>query len=237
MAESLPSSLSAFAHRRARADSVASFAYYQDEDDDNLLSPTEALDGRPGLDDLDDLEFGDEDEDSAESEHRRVSGDFVLQRRSSTQSRSSVHTRLLRSDSIITTGSAAGPGRLSQKVYMVNEDLTIALAGFRTSRLGLCAYISMCLCSLGLAWLLFRWFPRWYIRVVGRRCALSDCHWVVIEVRMFSGFSPASAPPPDLLVESMGRVLYPRRGAAAVRPSAVDYFWPARKSGPFRPRG
>jgi cation-transporting P-type ATPase 13A2 len=183
MAESLPTSLSTFAHRRPRVDSVASFAYYQDDDEESEPSiQMEDSDIQSVLSNLDDLQFGEDDEDSAELEHRRASGDFVLHRRSSTQSRGSVHARLLKSDSAATGGSAAGTGRVSQKVYMVNEDLTIAIAGFCTSQLGFSIYVLLCLSTLGLGWLLFRWLPRWHIRLVGQPCALSDCHWVVIEV-------------------------------------------------------
>merc|ERR1719262_1122225 len=40
MGESVPTSVSSFAHRRGRADSTASFTYYQ-EDDDEPLPPSD----------------------------------------------------------------------------------------------------------------------------------------------------------------------------------------------------
>ncbi|TQN74512.1 putative cation-transporting ATPase, partial [Colletotrichum shisoi] len=157
IAESLPTSVSAFSHRRPRADSTTSFAYYQDEP-----SPSPSFeDERRSLSDVGDFTFGDEDESDIDVENGNEVNDYMVQhRRSSTHSRSSVHARLLRRDSA-TTNKSLGGDRLSQKVYMVNEDLTIAIAGFRTSRLGFSAYAALCLSTLGLAWLLLRWLPRW----------------------------------------------------------------------------
>src|ERR1700744_5936670 len=37
MAERVPTSVSSFAHRRGRADSTASFTYYQEDEEENLL--------------------------------------------------------------------------------------------------------------------------------------------------------------------------------------------------------
>lgn len=64
---------------------------------------------------------------------------------------------------------------------MVNEDLYIVIAGFRTSSVGVALYILLCLSTFGLGWLLFRWLPRWHVRLVGKATPLRDCDWVVIE--------------------------------------------------------
>ena len=64
---------------------------------------------------------------------------------------------------------------------MANEDLTIAVAGFRTSRIGLAIYLCLCLSTCGLAYLLLRWLPRWHIGLLGRSCPLAECDWVVVE--------------------------------------------------------
>lgn len=181
IAESLPTSVSAFSHRRPRADSTTSFTYYQDEPEPSSTP----FDGeRQSISDVGDFTFGDEDESDADVENGDAVDDYMLHhRRSSTHSRSSVHDRLLRRDSATTSKSLTGDGRLSQKVYMVNEDLTIAIAGFRTSRLGFAVYALLCVCTLGLAWLLLRWFPRWQVRLLGRPCTLAECDWVVVEVK------------------------------------------------------
>lgn len=178
MAESLPTSVSAFSHRRPRADSLASFTYHPDED--------EAI---PSLADQADLESCfEEDDDDIDRESLFVFQedlpDYVSHhRRSSTLSRSSARAHLLRHDSVPSVGSARENKRLSQKTYLVNEDLTMVVAGFETSRIGYLAYLFLCFCTLGIAYLLFRWLPRWYIAVVGSPCPLGDCRWVVIEVR------------------------------------------------------
>ena len=165
----------------------------QDEADIDDASYREGIDEHPrrSSSDIGDLEFGDfhhddgnsgdEDEDSSDRDYQASHDDYLLRRRSSTHSRSSVHARLLRRDSTATVGSFRLHGRTSQKVYMVNEDLTIAIAGFRTSRAGSFAYLALCVLTFGIAYLLFRWLPRWYVAVLGQPCPLRDCEWVVIE--------------------------------------------------------
>ncbi|KAJ0305094.1 hypothetical protein Brms1b_010927 [Colletotrichum noveboracense] len=66
MAESLPTSVSAFSHRRPRADSTTSFAYYQDEDD---LEPSPTFDEeRRSMSDVGDFTFGEDDESNLDIE-------------------------------------------------------------------------------------------------------------------------------------------------------------------------
>ncbi|KAG7114896.1 cation-transporting ATPase like protein [Verticillium longisporum] len=148
IAESLPTSVSAFSHRRPRADSTASFTYYHDDLEESQNELTYGNDGYEDAisDDIGDLAFGVDDDDSADIESGRQSGHFALRRRSSTQSH-----------------------------------LTIVVAGFRTSPIGLAVYILLSVSSLGLAWLLLRWLPRWHVKLLGRPSALSECDWVVIE--------------------------------------------------------
>ncbi|KAL2163138.1 hypothetical protein VTH06DRAFT_6974 [Thermothelomyces fergusii] len=185
VAESLPTSVSAFNHRRARADSITSFSFYQDERELGELGELEQAapfaDGRPSLGDLDELPFDDEFEEQDGSTDMEPGDDNVLLRRASTQSRGSVHSRLLRRDSGVSAGSGHGANRHSQKVYMVNEDLYIVIAGFRTSVAGFSLYLLLCLFTCGLGWLVFRWLPRWHVKLVGKSSPLRDCDWVVVE--------------------------------------------------------
>jgi cation-transporting ATPase 13A3/4/5 len=187
MAESLPTSVSAFSHRRARADSTTSFSFYQDEDELQEAGEALALESggaRLSVDDIDELPFDDdleEPDDSTDMERNSAYGEDVFLRRTSTQSRGSIRSRLLRRDSGVSAGSGYGANRHSQKVYMVNEDLYIVIAGFRTSPVGLALYALLCLLTFGLAWLLFRWLPRWHIKLVGKPSPLRDCQWVVVE--------------------------------------------------------
>lgn len=198
MAESLPTSVSAFTHRRMRANSTASFAFYDDEQepDESPIIDDEGNERRFSVD-VDDIPFGEDipDEDdstdvSADLERQAPDDDYVLHRRASTQSRgNSVHSRLLRRDSGLSAGSNFGKGRFSQKTYMVNEDLYIVIAGFRTSAVGMVIYVLLCILTFGLAWLLFRWLPRWHVKLIGKPSTLGDSDWVVIEVsRMIAGY-------------------------------------------------
>merc|ERR1712093_741983 len=68
MGESVPTSVSSFAHRRGRADSTASFTYYQ-EDDDEPLPPS---DESAIQDDESELHFG-EEEGSTDLESEELS--------------------------------------------------------------------------------------------------------------------------------------------------------------------
>ncbi|KAK0626684.1 hypothetical protein B0T14DRAFT_421988 [Immersiella caudata] len=183
MAESLPTSVSTF-HRRARADSTASFSFYQEDQEEEEQQLIFGL-VRGDIDDLDELPFEEELEDeesSADLERQAADNDYVLHRRASTQSRGgSVHSRLLRRGSHVSASSGYGGVRSSQKIYMENEDLFVAIAGFCNSPVGLAAYIAICVTTFGLGWLVFRWIPRWHVKLVGRSSSLRDCQWVVVE--------------------------------------------------------
>ncbi|KAG6095416.1 hypothetical protein E4U30_002470 [Claviceps sp. LM220 group G6] len=92
---------------------------------------------RRSVSDLDDIDFGVENDDaSIDREYLTAHEDCGLRRCSSSQSRDSSHVRLLHRDSICTTASDRADGRCSQKIYMANEDITIVIAGFRTSKTG-----------------------------------------------------------------------------------------------------
>ena len=184
MGESVPTSVSSFAHRRGRADSTASFTYYQEDDEEPL--PPSSEDDSAILDDEPEIQY--EEDDSVDLEAGELA---TMRRTSSGHSRSSVRARLLRSDSARTEGSNFDRGhRSSQKIYIITEDLTIVVAGFRTSNLGFALYTTICVLTLGLGYLLLRWLPRWQVRLVGTSAPLGDCNWVVIEVSGPSNHCP-----------------------------------------------
>ena len=184
MSESVPSSVTGFAHRRSRADSVASFTYFQQEDESPEWSEDQAvIDEEESFD----LEAGDQigDDSEVESDSRSASPE----RRKSLQSivNSAKDPLLHRRDSTRTDGSGFGhSGRSSQKIYVVTEDLTIVVAGFATNASSSLLYIAICVLTLGLGYLLLRWLPRWYVLITGTPKPLRDCDWVVIEVRPMS---------------------------------------------------
>jgi cation-transporting P-type ATPase 13A2 len=185
MSESIPTSITGFAHRRGRADSITSFTYFQEDNEAPEWPEEEAVavdsDEDEILDDIDDrdLESG--------SSNRRT-------RKSSERSRYSVDQPLLkRSDSTKSDTRAHDEGgNFSQKLYIITEDLTIVIAGFTTSMLGFAVYMTICICTLGLAYLLFRWMPRWRIRLIGSPAPLKACSWVVIEVSSWQGRQKAN---------------------------------------------
>lgn len=196
VAESLPTSISAFHRRRSRADSTTSFAFYPDSPEELDREELLAEEGMVSVEDLDEVPFAvdiEEDEeaiagvllpDASPADSSRPSEDddsSMARRRSSSRSQHSVHSRLIRRESNMTETSAYGGGRFSQKVYMPNEDLMIVLAGFRTSAVGLAVYILICIASFGLGWLLFRWMPRWHVWLTGKKAPLREASWVVIE--------------------------------------------------------
>lgn len=196
MAESLPTSISAFHRRRSRADSTTSFAFYPDSPEDSDRNLLLAEDGLLTSEDLDEVPFavdiGEEDEEEAagvllpsdaevDSEIPSQEDEASLHRRSSDRSHHTEHSHLLRRDSNMTETSSYGGGRFSQKIYMPNEDLTIVIAGFRTSLVGSVVYTFLCVATLGLGWLLFRWLPRWHVWLTGKKAPLREASWVVIE--------------------------------------------------------
>jgi len=194
MAESVPTATSTFGHRRERADSNASFAYFEedrDADTDEEWFQEEAIieedaDGEElaGNEHFEDTNGYSTSETDVES-GRRPS---LRKRKSSgasksSKSRSSMDAPLLRRR---TSGDTDRSGyddgtRISQKLYLDTEDMTIVVTGFKNSALGSAAYLSICICTAGLGYLLFRWLPRWRVRLTGSTTPLSCCDWVVIE--------------------------------------------------------
>ena len=175
MSESVPSSATGFAHRRPRADSVASFTYFQEDDEEPSYS-------EEAIEDISDEEIGYADGDDldleagslASSRHRKSSGRSRISADQPLLTRHGSH----RSD----TREHGLGGSFSQKLYIDAEDLTIVIAGFKTSVLGDAAYMAICIATLGIGYLLFRWLPRWRIQLIGSPTLLRECSWVVIEV-------------------------------------------------------
>jgi len=181
MSESVPSSVTGFAHRRPRADSIASFTYFQEDYESPAWSEDQAVvddeDEDPQLAKQSEEELDYDMESSSTSPHRRKSSGFSV---------ASVEDPLLyRHDSTKTDISGFARGaRISQKIYVVTEDLTVVVAGFTTTPMGFLLYIGFCILSLGLGYLVLRWLPRWRVRLVGTSKPLQVCDWVVVEVRL-----------------------------------------------------
>ncbi|WPG97456.1 putative cation-transporting atpase [Acrodontium crateriforme] len=196
MSESVPQSVTAFSTRRSRADSTASFAYYEEErdfDSEEIVDDEQAIMDEEGdcwesqslnaadtfIEPEQDEDLGSEGHTGSRSRHRKSS----ILSRSSRGSRRSADAPLLRrhhSAGSDASGFRVG-GRVSQKIYIFTEDLTIVVAGFKTSLFGFALYVCICVLTGGLGYLIFRWLPKWYVRVVGKTTPLADCDWLVVE--------------------------------------------------------
>lgn len=174
----MPTSVTSFAYQRPRQrqGSISSFTYFQDEHEPPEYSDEEAVEDVS--DDEDVLMANGHDRDleaGATSPARRKSSGLarttseqpLLQRRDSR-----------RSD----TQELEEGGNFSQKFYIENEDLTMVVAGFSTSLIGFIGYIAICCMTGGIGYLVFRWLPRWRIRLIGVPTTLKECTWVVVEV-------------------------------------------------------
>jgi len=206
VSESVPTSNTGFAHRRPRQDSVTSFTYYEEDedrqDDDSWLEE-EAIedeeefeeqdvngDGEAELEDLNGYAASDTDLETGSrrpSARKRKSSGMSRRSRSTRGSGESIEQPLLRrhdSDGSVTSNMSSKGGRIrqSQKIYIQSEDLTIVVAAFDTSLLGMACYIVLCIMTGGLGYLLFRWLPRWQVRLTGSPAPLKDSSWVVVEV-------------------------------------------------------
>lgn len=182
MSESVPTSISSFAHRRrTRSDSIASFTYYDEDRDSEDGIEEDAI-----ADEYGDIEYNGFVEDELEDLEAGVPSvpPSIRRKSSGHSSRASVDVPLLRRHS---SASSAGSGdgsrgrRISQKIYILTEDLTIVVAGFNTSPIGFAIYVLLCTLTVGVAWLLFRWLPRWRVALTGRPAPLKECDWIVIE--------------------------------------------------------
>ncbi|KAF9882968.1 hypothetical protein FE257_004372 [Aspergillus nanangensis] len=174
ISESIPSSVVSFSHRRDRNGSNVSFTYFQGEDDFVEWPDEDAIEAGS--------EFDEEIPDDVSSMNNSVRSSFHSKRPSysgSTAEEPLLHRRRF------SIGSHAQDrkvdSRLNQKVHIESEDLTIVIAGFSTTVTGLIIYFSTCILTFGFAYLIFRWFPRWRVRLVGKPTPLRRCQWVAIE--------------------------------------------------------
>lgn len=68
-----------------------------------------------------------------------------------------------------------------QRYYISEEDMRIVCAGYKRSRVRRFCYIALCICTLGIAYLILRWFPRWRIAFIASRCPLGNCDLMMVE--------------------------------------------------------
>ncbi|KAK9371108.1 hypothetical protein V1509DRAFT_613613 [Lipomyces kononenkoae] len=73
------------------------------------------------------------------------------------------------------------PDIVQQTVYLKEEDLILALAGYKSSQVRIFIFTILCICTGGLAYLILRWLPRYRVYLTGYKVPLSKCDWVVLE--------------------------------------------------------
>ncbi|KMU82956.1 hypothetical protein CIHG_00738 [Coccidioides immitis H538.4] len=173
VSESIPSSIASFAPRRSRRDSTVSFAYFEESTENPVWIDEEAI-----VDESEPEHYFEEGQD-IDIDVSRSPVSFLDRSRS----RSSAEHPLLRRETSDRGGYEGPPsgGNVSQKVYIVTEDLTAVIAGFSTSIAGFTIYVIICILTCGLGYLVFRWLPRWRIKLVGFPEPLYRCQWVAIE--------------------------------------------------------
>jgi cation-transporting ATPase 13A2 len=161
-----------------------------EEQDENNDSERRSLDPEntfmePDMEEDDDLERG-----SQRVSRRRLSSGVSRSSRmtkssrgSASPGRRSVDRPLLKRNT--SAGSDASGyrsgGRTNQKIYIHAEDMTIVVAGFKTSMIGFALYVCVCVLTGGLGYLVFRWLPKWYVRFTGKPAPIGTCDWVVVE--------------------------------------------------------
>lgn len=69
----------------------------------------------------------------------------------------------------------------SQRFYLAEEDLVIGIAGYRRSKVRLLVYYILIACTLGLFYVILRWFPRYKVQFLAKPTQLAKSDFVVIE--------------------------------------------------------
>ncbi|KAK9473519.1 uncharacterized protein V1510DRAFT_429326 [Dipodascopsis tothii] len=114
----------------------------------------------------------------------------------------------------------APPALLQQSVYLEEEDLMIAMAGYVTSPLRIALFVLLSVVTGGVGYLLLRWFPKLRIALLGYRAPLGECDWVVVETQW------GELSTHTIAKEAYGRPISTVFSAGvAHKPSADGYDW------------
>lgn len=68
-----------------------------------------------------------------------------------------------------------------QRYYLAEEDLVIGIAGYTHCLWKRALYYIICFATLGLGYLVLRWFPKYKVNLRGNKSALGKADWCVIE--------------------------------------------------------
>ena len=175
-ASSVPSSLSAFAHRRDSSATLAAGGspppkFFAEEFD---LDAEEAL-----------TEASVAETDTERSVDTGRAAVVDTQEQVTSAELESGRVPLLEHRQTLSHASDAEPAdienRTTQKMYLEEEDLIIVITGFKEFRTRGLIYHILCVATFGLLYLLLRWMPRWKLRLLAKAVPLVECEWVVVE--------------------------------------------------------
>ncbi|CBF77849.1 putative P-type ATPase [Aspergillus nidulans FGSC A4] len=173
ISESIPSSVASFSRRRSRRNSTITFSQHHEQEDAIEWPRGRSMDLEDQVDDTISPDIDD-----------NGSTKFSYRSRQSAYRRSSIEDPLLPRRSL-SFGSSnnewKSKDRIKQEIHIASEDSTLVITGFRTATTGAVLYFFLCTVSLGFAFLIFRWLPRWKIKLLGKYSSLSQCQWAVIE--------------------------------------------------------
>jgi len=187
-ASSVPTSVTSFAHRGSRTSfadeertAVRFFAEDFDQDAEDVLT---------------EIDPEEEDRHSVLSSSRASEGSRRSRRSSSVAVMSTpdvergpefplIVVRRKRSDQRSDVSGSGTRGKVTQKIYLADEDMVVVMSGFRTRIGRLWIYRILSIVTFGLFYLVMRWLPRWRLRFMAEPLPLSEAHWVVVEVRYY----------------------------------------------------
>lgn len=139
-----------------------------------------------------DLEDGNQEQD----QRREQDQNQVVPADMHSESLESVTAPLFRTDTASSTASEEEPSAAQraalrdaypcaathyQRFYIAEEDLVVGIAGYRTSKARRALYHTLCVFTLGVAWVVLRWMPRARVGLQGRKAPLGAADWVVVE--------------------------------------------------------
>jgi len=172
-ASSLPTSVTNFAHRGSRtsiADEERPTRFFAEDFDSEAEEVLTEID--PEEEDRHSMISSRMSEASSVAVASTPDVEFPLIRKSTDQ----------RSD-----GEYSVKGRITQKVYLADEDMIVLMSGFHIKTYALWIYRVLSVVTLGLFYLLMRWIPRWRLKFLAEPTPLSEAQYVVVEVHSQRG--------------------------------------------------
>ncbi|OBA19758.1 hypothetical protein METBIDRAFT_12805 [Metschnikowia bicuspidata var. bicuspidata NRRL YB-4993] len=68
-----------------------------------------------------------------------------------------------------------------QRYYLAEEDIVVGIAGYSACLWKTVLYYALCVCTLGVGYVVLRWLPRYRVNLKGTPCPLGRADWCVVE--------------------------------------------------------